>query len=149
MISLSQPIVATVGDDIILPCRLEPAVDVVSRAVEWARLNLNPRFVHVRRDGAELLIDQNPSYLGRTSIPVHKLKYGDVSLKLSKLKLSDNGTYRCYIPELNKGSTVQLIVGKWALIILDYLWTFFYKILNVGLMVMAVYFEYFLCTIFD
>ncbi|XP_033465372.2 butyrophilin subfamily 3 member A2-like [Epinephelus lanceolatus] len=114
MISLSQPIVATVGDDIILPCRLEPAMDVVSRAVEWARLDLNPRFVHVRRDGVELLIDQNPSYLGRTSIPVDKLKCGDVSLKLSKLKLSDNGTYRCYIPELKKGFTVQLIVGVFS-----------------------------------
>lgn len=112
MIGPLQPIVAMAGDDVILPCHIEPAKDVVSIAVEWARPELKPRFVHVRRDGVELLIDQNPSYLGRTLMSVNKLKCGDISLKLSKVKLSDEGTYRCYIPELHRDSTVQLLVGK-------------------------------------
>ncbi|XP_053199190.1 butyrophilin-like protein 10 [Scomber japonicus] len=106
-----QPIVAMAGDDVILPCHVEPAKDVESIAVEWARPELKPRFVHVRRDGVELLIDQNPSYLGRTLMSINKLKCGDISLKLSKVKLSDEGTYRCYIPELHRDSTVQLLVG--------------------------------------
>ncbi|XP_059210508.1 butyrophilin-like protein 10 [Centropristis striata] len=107
----SQPIVAMVGDDTMLPCHLHPAVDVASLAVEWSRADLNPRFVHVRRDGVELLIDQNPSYIGRTSVSADKLKCGDLSLKLSKVKLSDDGSYRCYIPEMYKGSTVRLVIG--------------------------------------
>ncbi|XP_053199191.1 butyrophilin subfamily 1 member A1-like [Scomber japonicus] len=106
-----QPIVAMAGDNVILPCHVEPAKDVVSKAVEWARPELKPRFVHVRRDGVELLIDQNPSYMGRTLMSINKLKCGDISLKLSKVKLSDEGTYRCYIPELHRDSTVQLLVG--------------------------------------
>ncbi|KAI3375923.1 hypothetical protein L3Q82_003780 [Scortum barcoo] len=110
MVGPSQPVVALVDDDVILPCYLETAVDVVSRAVEWARADLNPRFVHVRRDGVELLIDQNPSYIGRTSISIEQLKRGDISLKLSKIRLSDEGKYKCYIPELNRASTVQLVV---------------------------------------
>lgn len=108
----SKPILAMVGEDIILPCRLEPATDVVVMTLEWARPDLNPRFVHLRRDGVELLINQYPSYVGRTSLSTDKLKHGDISLKLSKVKLSDEGTYRCHIP--SKGTAmVELVVGKW------------------------------------
>ncbi len=111
-----QPIVAIVGDDVILPCHLEPAMDAVSMTVEWARADLNPRFVHVRRDNGELLIDQNPSYIGRTSLSISKLKCGDLSLKISKVKLSDEGTYRCHIPTQRATSMVKLAVGKLAFV---------------------------------
>ncbi|XP_035530996.1 myelin-oligodendrocyte glycoprotein-like [Morone saxatilis] len=114
MIGPHQPIVALVGDDIILPCHLEPAVDAVSMTVEWARADLSPRFVHLRRDGVELLTDQNPSYLGRTSVSINKLKHGDLSLTLSKVKLSDEGSYKCFIPTEGTEYIVKLVVGtKW------------------------------------
>ncbi|KAG8005864.1 Butyrophilin-like protein 1 [Nibea albiflora] len=100
-----------VGDDVILPCHLEPAEDAVSMTVEWARLDLNPRFVHVRHDSAEFLTDQNPSYTGRTSMSITKLKHGDVSLKLSNVRLSDEGIYKCYIPRQKKKVAVKLAVG--------------------------------------
>ncbi|XP_071379919.1 butyrophilin subfamily 3 member A2-like [Centroberyx affinis] len=111
VIGPTQPIVAIVGDDIILPCRLKPATDVVAMTLEWARPNLNPRFVHVWRDGRELLINKNPSYVGRTSLFSNKLKHGDISLKLSKVKLSDDGKYRCFIPSLGRDSIIELVVG--------------------------------------
>ncbi|XP_044198024.1 butyrophilin subfamily 3 member A2-like [Thunnus albacares] len=111
VIGPSQPVIATVGDDIILPCHLKPATDAVGMTLEWARPDLNPRFVHVLHEGQDLQINQHPSYEGRTSLSVEKLKHGDISLKLSKVKLSDNGKYRCYFPDLNKDSTVQLVVG--------------------------------------
>ncbi|XP_068569874.1 butyrophilin subfamily 2 member A1-like [Cebidichthys violaceus] len=78
---------------------------------EWARPDLNPRFVHVWHERQDLHVNQHPSYKGRTSVSVNKLKHGDVSLTLSKVKLSDKGTYRCYFPDLDKDSTVQLVVG--------------------------------------
>ncbi|XP_044039982.1 butyrophilin subfamily 3 member A2-like isoform X2 [Siniperca chuatsi] len=106
----TKPILAIVGDDIILPCHLEPAKDVVAETLEWARFDLRPRFVHVRRDGLELLVNQNPSYIGRTSVSTDKLKHGDMSLKLSKVKPSDEGEYRCHIPGLGT-SVVELAVG--------------------------------------
>lgn len=130
MIGPPQPIVAMVGDDIILPCYVTPAKDVVSIAMEWARHDLKPRFVHVRRDSVELLFDQNPLYFGRTSVSINKLKCGDISLKLSKVKLSDEGTYRCYIPEMDRSSTVQLVVGKWTLINLESHMEFFAEVLD-------------------
>lgn len=107
-----QPIVATVGGDIILPCHLEPAVDVAAMTLEWTRSDLNPIFVHVWRAGQDLVHTKHPSYQERTSLSVDELKRGNISLKLSKVKLSDQGTYHCYIPKLNKRSSVKLVVGK-------------------------------------
>lgn len=102
-----------VGEDIMLPCHLEPAVDAVSMTVEWARRDLSPRFVLVRRGGVELLINQNPLYVGRTSLSINKLKHGDASLKLSNVKLSDEGTYICSILTQGTSSEVKVYVGKW------------------------------------
>ncbi|XP_026225308.1 butyrophilin subfamily 3 member A2-like isoform X2 [Anabas testudineus] len=110
IISPTKPTVALVGDDVLLPCHLEPAVDVGALTLEWARFDLNPRFVYLRRDDAELLINQHPSYIGRTSVSTDKLKHGDISLKLSKVKISDRGKYRCYVPDVGT-SMVELIVG--------------------------------------
>uniref|UniRef100_A0A3B4TFV2 Ig-like domain-containing protein n=1 Tax=Seriola dumerili TaxID=41447 RepID=A0A3B4TFV2_SERDU len=107
-----QPIVAMVGDDIILPCHLEPTADAVDQTVEWTRPDLNPRFVHLRRDRVDLLDEQHPSYKGRTSLSTNKLKCGDLSLKLSTVKLSDAGTYKCLIPKSATESVVELVVGS-------------------------------------
>ncbi|XP_034713197.1 butyrophilin subfamily 3 member A2-like [Etheostoma cragini] len=105
-----QPIVALVGNDITLPCHVKPATDAVNQMVEWSRLDLNPRFVHVRRSGDDRLVDQNPSYMGRTWLSINGLRQGDASLTLSRLELSDEGTYRCFIPGLTTESSVQLVV---------------------------------------
>uniref|UniRef100_A0A8C9XG04 Ig-like domain-containing protein n=1 Tax=Sander lucioperca TaxID=283035 RepID=A0A8C9XG04_SANLU len=114
-------IVALVGDDIILPCHQEPAADAVSMILEWGRPDLKPRFVHVWHEGQNLLDNQNPSYKGRTSLSTDKLKHGDLSLKLSKVRLSDSGTYRCFIPKQSKEYTVQLLVGEYAFQLSDLL----------------------------
>ncbi|KAL7374711.1 hypothetical protein ABVT39_005923 [Epinephelus coioides] len=110
-ISPPQAVMVMVGDDVVLPCQLEPPMDAVSMTMEWARLDLNPRFVHVWHDGQELLSDQNKAYKGRVSLSVDKLKHGDISLNLSKVRISDNGKYRCYIPKLKKEYFVELLVG--------------------------------------
>ncbi|TDH13199.1 hypothetical protein EPR50_G00055570 [Perca flavescens] len=111
VIDPSQPIVAFIGEDIILPCHLEPAMNAFDITVEWARSDLDPRFVLVWRDGVELESKKHPSYRGRTSLFTEELKHGNVSLKLSKVKISDEGTYRCLIPVPARTSTVQLVVG--------------------------------------
>ncbi|XP_035530808.1 myelin-oligodendrocyte glycoprotein-like, partial [Morone saxatilis] len=108
----SHPIVAIVGGDILLPCRLEPAMNALDKTVEWTRADLDPRFVYVWRDGVELESKKHPSYKGRTSVSINNLRHGDISLKLSKVKLSDDGKYRCFIPTLGRESTVDLVVGE-------------------------------------
>uniref|UniRef100_A0A3Q1IE83 Ig-like domain-containing protein n=1 Tax=Anabas testudineus TaxID=64144 RepID=A0A3Q1IE83_ANATE len=109
-----QPVVTIVGEHIILPCHLEPAVDARSMAVEWTRPDLKPRLVLVWRAGQKLnLDDENPSYRGRTSLLTDKLKSGDISLKLSKVRLSDRGKYKCYVPTLNRDSVFELVIIKY------------------------------------
>ncbi|KAM9335155.1 butyrophilin subfamily 3 member A2-like [Symphorus nematophorus] len=111
MIGPPQPIVALVGDNITLPSHIEPAVDASDMTVEWSRPDLHPRFVHVWRDGVELESKKHSSYRGRTSLLVDKLKDGDVSLNLTRVKLCDEGTYRCFLPGLSQASLVELVVG--------------------------------------
>ncbi|XP_067435910.1 butyrophilin subfamily 3 member A2-like isoform X3 [Thunnus thynnus] len=110
LIGSSQPIVATVGDDIILPCHLEPAMDVAAMTLEWTRSDLDPIYIHVWRARQDLIDANHPSYRGRTSLFPDELKQGNISLKLSKVKLSDGGKYKCYIPKLNTQSFVELFV---------------------------------------
>ncbi|XP_068558908.1 golgin subfamily A member 6-like protein 25 [Cebidichthys violaceus] len=107
----SQPIVAMVGDDTVLPCQLVPVMNAFVMTVEWARQDLDPRFVLLWRDGVELASKKHPSYRGRTSLSTNRLEDGDVSLKLSSVRISDEGRYRCFIPGLQKSPTVQLVVG--------------------------------------
>lgn len=88
-------------------------MDASDMVVEWGRPDLIPGFIHVWRNNKEILDVKQPSYVGRTSLFINKVKHGDVSLKISKVKLSDEGTYQCLIPSLGQVSFVRLIVGKW------------------------------------
>uniref|UniRef100_A0A671UYX1 Butyrophilin subfamily 1 member A1-like n=1 Tax=Sparus aurata TaxID=8175 RepID=A0A671UYX1_SPAAU len=110
----SQPIVAMMGDDIVLPCQMEHAVDASGLTVEWSRPDLEPRFVHLRRDSVELVLEKNPLYKGRTSLSTNRLKRGDISLKLSTVKVSDEGTYRGFVPTSGTPTdcVIQLTVGS-------------------------------------
>uniref|UniRef100_I3J9V9 Butyrophilin subfamily 1 member A1 n=1 Tax=Oreochromis niloticus TaxID=8128 RepID=I3J9V9_ORENI len=114
-VTSSQTIITVVGEDVILPCYLDSASDAVSKSLEWGRPDLDPRFVHVWFEGQDHLVNQNPSYKGRTSLSTEKLKQGDLSLKLSRVKHSDNGRYRCFFPSESKESTVELLVGSLSL----------------------------------
>ncbi|XP_008304151.1 butyrophilin-like protein 2, partial [Stegastes partitus] len=79
--------------------------------VEWARPDLDPRFVYVSRIGQELEKLKNPVYKGRTSMFTDELKHGNISLKLSKVKQADAGRYRCFIPERDEDTFMELVVG--------------------------------------
>nr|XP_029131435.1 butyrophilin subfamily 3 member A2-like isoform X2 [Labrus bergylta]XP_029131436.1 butyrophilin subfamily 3 member A2-like isoform X2 [Labrus bergylta]XP_029131437.1 butyrophilin subfamily 3 member A2-like isoform X2 [Labrus bergylta] len=108
----SQPVVSLVGEDVILPCHLDPVMNAFDMTVEWARPDLNPRFVLVWLHGQELKTKKHPSFSGRTSVFIDELEKGNISLKLSKVKVSDEGGYKCFMPTLSKTSTVQLVVGS-------------------------------------
>uniref|UniRef100_A0A4W6EHY5 Ig-like domain-containing protein n=1 Tax=Lates calcarifer TaxID=8187 RepID=A0A4W6EHY5_LATCA len=75
------------------------------------RSGLEPRFVYVWRDGVELESKKHPSYRERTSVSISGLGHGDISLKLSRVKLSDEGKYICHVPNLPQ-SFAELFVGE-------------------------------------
>jgi len=95
-----------------LPCHLEPAVDATRLTLEWTRPDQDPRFVHVWRDEQELVAKKHKQFDGRTALITEELQRGNVSLKISRVKTSDEGTYRCFIPSLDKQSLIQLVAGE-------------------------------------
>lgn len=103
---------ATVGDDIVLPCRLDPATDATGLTLEWRRPDLDPHFVFVWRLREEMKGVEHSYYTNRATLFTDELKNGNISLKLPKVKVSDDGTYLCYIPLLRKQTSVKLNVGK-------------------------------------
>ncbi|KAM3590287.1 uncharacterized protein V6R79_007006 [Siganus canaliculatus] len=105
-----QPITALVGDDVILPCHLEPPVSAADWTVQWSKPGLDPESVHYHEDGRAKFEEQNPSYSFRTSLFVDDMKTGNVSIKLYDLKKSDSGIYKCFLPSIKKEASVELIV---------------------------------------
>lgn len=80
--------------------------------VEWGRLDLNPRFVFMWFEGSENVNEKNIAYKGRTSVFTDRLRDGDVSLRLTAVKHSDNGRFRCYNPKEIQEYSVDLLVGE-------------------------------------
>ncbi|KAI3375486.1 hypothetical protein L3Q82_003821 [Scortum barcoo] len=116
------PIIAAPGDDVILPCHLEPHFNVEGLTVEWSKPDLKPDpsdrlsrvdYVHLYRNRREDPDMKLRSYFGRTSLFTDELKRGNISLKIMNVTLADEGRYKCLIPKLKstvKESIVQLVV---------------------------------------
>ncbi|XP_031174469.1 butyrophilin-like protein 2 [Sander lucioperca] len=114
-----QPIMAAPGDDVILPCQLEPREDVRDKTVEWSKPDLKPDpsdrlsrvgYVHLYRDKQEVPDMKIPAYAQRTALFTDALKEGNISLKIVNVTLADTGRYRCYVPKLDCYSIVELVV---------------------------------------
>lgn len=121
MIGSSQAIVAAVGDDVILPCYVEPPFNVEELMVDWWRPDIPPdptdhlsqyKYVHHYYEKRNVEDMKMSSYAGRTSLFEDELKNGNASLKITNVKLSDQGRYRCVVPQLGSSTVVKLIVGK-------------------------------------
>ncbi|XP_044040044.1 butyrophilin subfamily 3 member A2-like isoform X2 [Siniperca chuatsi] len=111
LICSHQPIVALVGDDVVLPCHLEPPISAGSERVEWTKPGLDPKYIHVHQYGRLLYQLQNPSYNYRTSLFVDELTNGNVSMKIFSVKISDAGKYFCILPSIHEAVSIQLTVG--------------------------------------
>uniref|UniRef100_A0A671TP92 Ig-like domain-containing protein n=1 Tax=Sparus aurata TaxID=8175 RepID=A0A671TP92_SPAAU len=103
LIGSHQPIVALVGDDVLLPCHLEPPLDVTTLSVEWRR---GSALVHVYRSRGDDPVSQDQNFKGRTSLFQDEMTRGNISLKLTDVTEQDAGNYTCSEAE------VELIVGK-------------------------------------
>uniref|UniRef100_H3C774 Ig-like domain-containing protein n=1 Tax=Tetraodon nigroviridis TaxID=99883 RepID=H3C774_TETNG len=91
-------ILATSGDDVVLPCHLEPPESLEEAVVEWSRQEpTRVQYVHVYRDHGELTDLETASYRGRTALFPEELKRGNVSLKISGVSPADAGSYRCFV----------------------------------------------------
>ncbi|KAG9262204.1 hypothetical protein AMEX_G23943 [Astyanax mexicanus] len=93
----AAPLVAETGEDLILPCSLQPNISAEDMMVEWLRTDLTDKLVHLYKDYKDTNDDQIKTYRGRTALFKEELKKGNTSLKLSALQPSDEGSYKCLI----------------------------------------------------
>ncbi|KAI5104752.1 butyrophilin-like protein 3, partial [Silurus meridionalis] len=108
----ADPLVAVAGEDLVLPCFIKFNTSVVDMRVEWFRLNVEDSLVHLYMDHEDRNENQAPSYRKRTSVFKEELQKGNASLKLSALRVSDEGEYKCFIEDKSQSDdiTVNVIV---------------------------------------
>ena len=53
--------------------------------------------VHEFKDGRDDLSEQNEMFRGRTAVFADQVRVGNASLRLKNVRLTDAGTYKCYI----------------------------------------------------
>ncbi|XP_053537875.1 butyrophilin subfamily 2 member A2 isoform X5 [Ictalurus punctatus] len=107
-----SPLDAVAGEDLVLPCFIKPNTSAVDMTVEWMRLEDVDSLVHLYKDHEDRNEDQAQSYRGRTSLLKEELQKGNASLKLSALRVSDEGKYRCLVEDKSwyDDVTVHVIV---------------------------------------
>uniref|UniRef100_A0A4W5JCC7 Uncharacterized protein n=1 Tax=Hucho hucho TaxID=62062 RepID=A0A4W5JCC7_9TELE len=87
-----DPVIASAGDDIILPCHLSPQSSAVDMDIRWFKEGefTNPLYLYKSRMGEE-----GKGYKGRVSLFTQELERGNISLLLKNIKVSDGGRYKC------------------------------------------------------
>ncbi|XP_060730878.1 butyrophilin subfamily 2 member A2-like isoform X2 [Tachysurus vachellii] len=112
VIGPEAPLVAVAGEDLVLPCFIKPNTSAVDMTVEWFKLYVEDSLVHLYRDHKDRNEGQAQSYTGRTSLFKEELQKGNTSLKLSDLRVSDEGEYKCLVEDKSWSDdiTVKVIV---------------------------------------
>ncbi|XP_053485435.1 butyrophilin subfamily 1 member A1-like isoform X3 [Ictalurus furcatus] len=112
VVSPDAPLYAVAGEDLVLPCFIKPNTSAVHMTVEWMRLEDVASLVHLYKDHEDRNEDQAQSYSGRTSLFKEELQKGNASLKLSALRVSDEGKYKCLVEDKSwyDDITVHVIV---------------------------------------
>uniref|UniRef100_A0A673KJW4 Ig-like domain-containing protein n=1 Tax=Sinocyclocheilus rhinocerous TaxID=307959 RepID=A0A673KJW4_9TELE len=96
-----DPIAAHVGSTVIVPCWISPPENAEALEIRWYRHDQFSNPVLLYNHGKLQDVQEEP-YRNRTSLALRSdqsggLKDGDVSLRLEKLRVQDDGSFRCYV----------------------------------------------------
>ncbi|XP_074423647.1 butyrophilin subfamily 1 member A1-like [Larus michahellis] len=91
-----RPLLATVGQDVVLPCHLSPRADARSLEIRWIRYQFSET-VHLYRNGEDLYGAKMREYAGRTELVRDGLSGGTLDLRLAGVRPSDDGQYVCTV----------------------------------------------------
>ncbi|XP_074786535.1 butyrophilin subfamily 1 member A1-like [Athene noctua] len=96
VVAPGQPLRATVGQDVVLPCHVSPRVDIQSLEIWWVRHPSSEK-VHHYWNGEDLYGEQSRDYWDRTELVRAGLANGSLDLRLRGLRPSDDGQYLCAV----------------------------------------------------
>uniref|UniRef100_A0A3B3YAU1 Ig-like domain-containing protein n=1 Tax=Poecilia mexicana TaxID=48701 RepID=A0A3B3YAU1_9TELE len=106
------------GQNCILPCNVDPSSDTI---IHWDLITSGGHNVHSYYDTEDQLGRQDQQFKGRTSLFKDLISRGNGSLRLTGVKIQDEGRYSCY-SSTERGSRktfIQLKVeGRLASIVL-------------------------------
>ncbi|XP_042841441.1 butyrophilin subfamily 1 member A1 isoform X2 [Panthera tigris] len=94
VIGPAEPVLAALGDDAELPCRLSPSVSAERMELRWFRGKVAAALL-VRRDGREREAEQTAEYRGRATLLDGDIAAGRVAVRIHRVRASDDGEYRC------------------------------------------------------
>ncbi|KAI5610920.1 butyrophilin-like protein 3, partial [Silurus asotus] len=112
VVGSEAPLIAVAGEDLVLPCFIKAKTSAVDMTVEWYKLDRENSLVHLYKDHDDANENQAQTYRGRTSVFKEELQKGNASLKLSALRVSDEGDYKCLVENKSMSDeiTVHVIV---------------------------------------
>ncbi|XP_045682281.1 butyrophilin subfamily 3 member A3-like isoform X1 [Phyllostomus hastatus] len=95
VIGPSEPIVAVLGGDITLPCRVSPAMNVENMELRWFRSKFSEA-VFIYKNGWKQEDELMAQYAGRTSLERELLTQGEAAVRIHKVQAADDGLYSCF-----------------------------------------------------
>ncbi|MEE6525249.1 hypothetical protein FKM82_025128, partial [Ascaphus truei] len=92
------PVIGLLDQDVALPCSFFPPADFTLQnlSVIW-QLTDTQQQVYRFSEGREQLESQGPDFRNRTRLFQSELPWGNISLLLRGVRLSDEGTYTCFV----------------------------------------------------
>ncbi|MBN3318803.1 BT1A1 protein, partial [Atractosteus spatula] len=90
------PVVVSPGEDAVLPCSLSPSVSAVDLEIRWFREDYTAP-VCLFWNHTYTSEKQVPAYRGRAELFPGELVRGNASLKLRRVRDSDDGEYTCMV----------------------------------------------------
>ena len=115
VIGPSDPIVAMLGGDVMLPCHLSPAMDMENMELRWFHSRFS-EVVFIYQNQREQQEGQLAQYTGRTSLVKDFLPWGEAAVSIHKVQAFNNGLYTCFF---RKGSIYEsasfelMVAGEW------------------------------------
>ncbi|XP_030053361.1 butyrophilin subfamily 1 member A1 [Microcaecilia unicolor] len=95
VIGPEQPVIALLGEDAVLSCRLSPGLSAEHMQVRWFRTGFDS-IVHLYENRLDQNKHQILEYKGRTELIIDHISSGNVSLRIQNIRPYDDGRYTCF-----------------------------------------------------
>ncbi|CAH6786285.1 butyrophilin-like protein 10 [Phodopus roborovskii] len=102
-----HPLLAIVGQDKELPCKLSPNISAEGMEMRWYR-DQPSTAVHVHKKGEDVYEEQMVEYRGRTTFVGNHMVRGEAAVRIRNITMFDNGTYHCAFKEHTSHSQATL-----------------------------------------